>query len=85
MAKRTVKEKDAVTLGIVFRDISEINVRFTFASKLARLTPENDLQTGQKLFDRHFAAGNIVEDKTVGLFPGAKTYRIAKPSAPALI
>ena len=84
MAKRTVKEKDTVTLAMVFRDMA-INVRFTFASKLARLTPENDLQTGYKLFDRHFAAGNIVEDKTVGLFPGAWTYRIAKPSAPALI
>jgi hypothetical protein len=84
MAKRTVKEKEVVTLGIVFGDMA-INVRFTFASKLARLTHENDLQDGQKLFDRHFAAGNIVEDKTVGLFPGAKTYRIAKPQAPALI
>lgn len=84
MAKRTLKENEVMTLGMVFRDMAS-SVRFTFASKLARLTPKNDLQTGYKLFDKHFAAGNIVEDKTVGLFPGTKTYSIAKPSAPALI
>ena len=84
MAKR-VKEKQVVTLGWALRDFWADQVKFTFASKLARLTPENDLQNGYAMFDRHLAAGNIVEDKTVGIFPGVPTYRIAKPDAPALI
>ena len=85
MAKRTVKPPKAVTLGWALRDFWVNQVRFTIASKLARLTTENDLQTGYDIFDRHLAAGNIVEDKTVGIFPGVPTYRIAKPDAPALI
>lgn len=84
MAKR-VKEKQVVTLGWALRDFLADQVKFTMASKLARLTPENDLQNGYAMFDRHLAAGNIVEDKKVGIFPGVSTYLIAKPDAPALI
>lgn len=84
MAKR-VKEKQVVTLGWALRDFLADQVKFTMASKLARLTPENDLQNGYAMFARHLAAGNIVEDKKVGFFPGVPTYRIAKPDAPALI
>ncbi len=85
MAKRTVKEKQVVTLGWALRDFWADQVKFTMASKLARLTPDNDLQSGYAMFDRHLAAGNIVEDKKVGLFPGVPTCRIEKPEAPALI
>lgn len=85
MAKRTVKENEVVTLGWALRDFWADQVKFTMASKLARLTPENDLQNGYAMFDRHLAVGNIVEDKKVGFPPGVPTYRIAKPDAPALI
>lgn len=84
MAKR-VKEKQVVTLGWVLRDFWADQVKFTIASKLARLKPENDLQDGYAMLEKHIAAGNIVEDKKVGIFPGVPTFRIAKPDAPALI
>lgn len=83
MAKRTVKTKPSVTLSLVFGEMC--NVRFTFASNIARLTPRNDLNDGYAIFEKHLAAGNIVEGKIVGIFPGVPTYRIAKPDAPALI
>lgn len=85
MAKRTVKSKEVATLGSVFRQGFATNVQFTIASKLARLTDDNDLQKGYDIVARHIAAGNIVEHEKVGVFPGVPTYRIAKPEAPALI
>lgn len=86
MAKRTVKPpKEAVTLGMVMRDFWGDQVRFTFASKMARLTPQNELEHGYILFEKHLADGNIVQSGNVGLFPGVPTYRIEKPDAPALI
>lgn len=86
MAKRIVKPpKEAVTLGWVMRDLSPDQLRFTISSKLARLTPENELERGYAMFDRHLAAGNIVEGKSIGMFPKIPTYRVANPDAPALI
>jgi len=85
MAKRTVRPPKVVTLGEVFRGYAPFQFKFTFASKLARLKPENDLQDGYAMLEKHISAGNIVEDKKVGIFPGVPTYRIAKPDAPALI
>jgi hypothetical protein len=81
MAKAT-KPKLVPALGSVSKGTNF--VRFTMASVLARMAGE-DLEQGYARFEAHLKAGNIVEDKTVGLFPGAKTYRIAKPQAPALI
>ena len=87
MAKRTVKTPKVVTLGEVLKTVSGKNVKFTFASKLARLKPENDLQDGYAILERHIAAGNIVDDSGVGVgyFPGVQTYIMKKPDAPALI
>jgi hypothetical protein len=87
VAKRTVKTKapkPVKTLGSVFGSDYE-SVRFTFASKLARLTDENELQDGYEIVSRHIAAGNIVQDGVAGIFPGAPVYRVVKPDAPALI
>jgi hypothetical protein len=85
MAKRTVKQKEVVTLGNVFRQGFATNVQFTIASKLARLMPENDLQTGYDIVAKHIEAGNIVQCEVAGIFPGVPVYRIANPQAPALI
>lgn len=84
MAKRIAKpakKADVKTLGQMFGD--DLNVRFTIASKLARLD-DSDLQRGYDRFNIHLTAGNIAQHGDAGFAPGVPVYRIAKPDAPAI-
>lgn len=79
--KKPAKKADVKTLGQMFGDA--LNVRFTIASKLARLD-EGCLQRGYDRFNIHLTAGNIVQQGEAGFAPGVPMYRIANPDAPAI-
>lgn len=84
MAKRIAKpakKADVKTLGQIFGD--DLNVRFTIASKLARLDG-SDLQRGYDRFNIHLTAGNIVQHGEAGFAPGVPVYRIVNIEAPAI-
>ena len=80
MAK-TAKPKLGPTLGSVSKGTNF--VRFTMSSVLARMAGE-ELEQGYVRFEAHLKAGNIIEDKNAGIFPGVMSYIVAKPDVPAI-
>jgi len=80
MAKAT-KSKLVPTLGSISKGTNF--VRFTMASVLARMAGEG-LEQGYVRFEKHLKAGNIIEDKNAGIFPGVMSYIVAKPDVAAI-